>query len=58
MENILQMECPECAAAIEAAPRMTGEIIDCAECSAELEVVDLDPPRLELAPELEEDWGE
>lgn len=35
-----------------------GEILDCMTCGAELEVVDVSPPVLEQAPELEEDWGE
>ena len=52
-------ECPECAAMIELGPKtFKGEILVCDECGAELEVIDLDPPTLELAPEEEEDWGE
>ena len=35
-----------------------GEIVDCATCGTELEVIDVDPPAVEQAPELEEDWGE
>jgi len=35
-----------------------GEIIECPECGVELEVVELDPLTLNLAPEEEEDWGE
>ncbi len=35
-----------------------GEIVDNPVTGAELEVVSLDPPTLEEAPELEEDWGE
>lgn len=35
-----------------------GEIVDCATCGAELEVVGTDPVTVEAAPELEEDWGE
>ena len=35
-----------------------GEIVDCATCGAELEVVGTDPVELDAAPELEEDWGE
>lgn len=52
-------ECPECAAAL-VLPKGTvvGEILPCPDCAAELEVVALDPPRLSLAPEIEEDWGE
>ena len=52
-------ECPECAADV-ALPDdvMEGEIVQCAECGVELEVISLDPPELDLAPEEEEDWGE
>ncbi len=52
-------ECPECAADVTLADDvMASEIVSCAECGAELEVVNLDPPTLEAAPEEEEDWGE
>ena len=52
-------ECPECAATIELGPKtVKGEILVCEECGAELEVISLDPPQLDLAPEEEEDWGE
>lgn len=52
-------ECVECGADIELADDVeVGEIVDCPTCGSELEVVDVDPVVLELAPELEEDWGE
>lgn len=51
-------DCPECAAPIETRPEMLGELVDCADCSAELEAVSLDPVRFAVAPEMEEDWGE
>lgn len=52
-------ECVECGAELSLPAEVeTGEIVDCATCGAELEVVDVDPVALELAPELEEDWGE
>ena len=35
-----------------------GEIIECEECGAELEVISEDPLEFALAPEEEEDWGE
>lgn len=55
----MNVACPECAAEFELpANTMAGEIVVCAECGAELEVVSLDPPTLALAPEVEEDWGE
>ncbi len=52
-------ECPECAAKV-ALPEdvMEGEIVQCAECGLELEVVSLTPLALAQAPEEEEDWGE
>lgn len=52
-------ECPECGAIIEL-PSGTevGEIILCPDCGVELEVTSLNPPTLELAPQVEEDWGE
>jgi len=51
--------CPECGADITLADgTLEGEIIQCPDCGAELEVINLDPPMLDLAPEEEEDWGE
>lgn len=52
------LECTECGATLAAQPRMQGEIIDCTECGVELEVVSLSPLRVQVAPEVEEDWGE
>jgi alpha-aminoadipate carrier protein LysW len=52
-------ECPECAAEIETAANVEeGEILVCPDCGAELEVMSVDPVTLDLAPEVEEDWGE
>lgn len=51
-------ECTECAAAIPAIPTLQGEILDCPDCGAELEVRSLRPLVLALAPDVEEDWGE
>lgn len=51
--------CPECGAEIVApANAMQHELIPCPDCGAELEIVRLSPLALELAPEVEEDWGE
>ncbi|XSG75679.1 lysine biosynthesis protein LysW [Herpetosiphon llansteffanensis] len=51
--------CPECEGTIVlAADILDGEIVPCPDCGAELEVVSLNPIVLELAPEVEEDWGE
>jgi len=53
------MECPECAADLAlAADVEEGEIVVCPDCGAELEVMSLDPLTVDLAPEVEEDWGE
>mgnify|MGYP003127008092 CR=1 FL=1 len=51
--------CPECDAPVSfgRAP-LTGEIARCTDCRAELEVTRVEPLTLELAPEVEEDWGE
>ncbi len=52
-------ECPECGAEVTLPEDVfDGEIVQCPDCGAELEVVNIDPPMLELAPEEEEDWGE
>lgn len=53
------IECPECAADVAIpADAMQNEIISCADCGAELEIMSLNPLEVELAPEVEEDWGE
>lgn len=51
-------ECIECASPITETPTMTGEILDCTDCGVELEVIQLSPVQLAVAPEVEEDWGE
>jgi alpha-aminoadipate/glutamate carrier protein LysW len=51
--------CSECEGEILAAGNvMVGEILECPDCGAELEVTGISPLTLELAPEVEEDWGE
>lgn len=51
--------CPECEGEVEIpADAMENELLSCEECGAELEIMSLDPIALELAPEVEEDWGE
>lgn len=51
--------CPECDAWIDLPDdTIKGEIVECPECGVELELVNLDPPTLELAPQEQEDWGE
>ena len=52
-------DCIECGAEVSLHEGLeVGEIVDCATCGAELEVVRVDPVDLDTAPELEEDWGE
>ncbi|MFF5261714.1 lysine biosynthesis protein LysW [Actinomadura viridis] len=54
-----KVACPECDSGVAAEDTLrVHEIIECAECSSELEVVSLDPLLVALAPEIEEDWGE
>ncbi|PSP73116.1 lysine biosynthesis protein LysW [Halobacteriales archaeon QS_3_64_16] len=52
-------ECVECGADVSLpdSPEV-GEIVDCTTCGAELEITETDPVTVEIAPELEEDWGE
>ena len=53
------MECPECAAKIELEQGVEkGELVECKDCGAKLEIVSTEPVKLEVAPEVEEDWGE
>ena len=51
--------CPECDGDITIpGDAMLNELISCPECGAELEIINLDPLELDVAPEVEEDWGE
>jgi alpha-aminoadipate carrier protein LysW len=51
--------CIECGAEIiVSADVMEGEILPCSDCGVELEVINLAPLTLELAPMEMEDWGE
>jgi alpha-aminoadipate/glutamate carrier protein LysW len=55
----LTATCPNCAGELEleGSPDV-HEVVACPDCRAELEVIDVEPVRLALAPEVEEDWGE
>ncbi|MFB1483087.1 lysine biosynthesis protein LysW [Corallococcus sp. RDP092CA] len=57
-QSVPAEQCPLCAQPVPGGNRMVGEVLSCDGCSAELEVVGLNPLRLEEAPEVEEDWGE
>lgn len=51
--------CPVCDAQVSIpSDAMENELIACADCGTELEILSLAPLQLELAPEVEEDWGE
>ncbi|MEM1186750.1 MAG: lysine biosynthesis protein LysW [Planctomycetota bacterium] len=51
--------CPECDAEIRfARAPLAAEVTTCSDCGVELEVTSLEPLTLEVAPEVEEDWGE
>ena len=52
-------KCLECQAQINLDPNaQIGEVITCAECSTDLEVIQIKPLKLNLAPEVQEDWGQ
>lgn len=56
---IQTVECPECGANLEPeSDVMAHEIVQCLDCGVELEVMSIDPISVDLAPEIEEDWGE
>ncbi len=52
------VNCPECDAMLNLKEVVQGEIVQCPDCGVDLEVVSVDPLKLELAPMEEEDWGE
>lgn len=53
------VNCVECDGEIEVANNvLVGEIVECPDCGVELEVTSISPLSLELAPEVDEDWGE
>ncbi len=56
----MDLKCPSCNANVKVSSDMEiGEIIDCQECGEELEITERDGIKaLQLAPEVEEDWGE
>lgn len=53
------VNCIECAGEVSVEEDvLLGEILECPDCGVELEVTQTAPLTLELAPEIEEDWGE
>ncbi|MBW7565224.1 lysine biosynthesis protein LysW [Chromobacterium subtsugae] len=60
MEDQMSNECLVCSEAVNiSADVLVGEIIACGACGQEHELLMVDgQPKLALAPEVEEDWGE
>ncbi|MBZ9749328.1 lysine biosynthesis protein LysW [Deinococcus sp. HMF7604] len=56
--TIIQFENPDTGATIELTSPELGELVTDDETGVEYEVVSVDPPRLEAAPQEAEDWGE
>ncbi len=56
--DMTNFECPECGAPTELQNPELGELVICDSCGRELEVTNLAPPTLSLAPQEAEDWGE
>ena len=51
--------CPVCAAPVTVpSDTRAHEVLVCTDCQSELEVTAVQPFTLDLAPEVEEDWGE
>ena len=52
-------DCPVCDGLIELDDDVVvGELLECPDCGTELEIVKLNPPKVQEAPQEEEDWGE
>jgi alpha-aminoadipate carrier protein LysW len=55
----MSVHCPECDAIIDLGDDLIlNEIVVCPDCGVDLEVVSLEPVKLDLAPMEAEDWGE
>jgi alpha-aminoadipate carrier protein LysW len=55
----IETKCLECQAQISLdTTTQVGEVITCPECSTDLEVIQVKPLKLSLAPEVQEDWGQ
>ena len=53
------VNCPECEAEITLESNAeVGEIIVCPDCGVDLEIISLNPAKVEVAPMEQEDWGE
>ncbi len=57
--EMAEAECPECAGKVGLEENTEiGWILSCKDCGARLEVNSANPPKLTVAPVVEEDWGE
>ncbi|MFC4453261.1 lysine biosynthesis protein LysW [Deinococcus sonorensis] len=56
--DLTGFECPECGNPINLNTPELGELVICDSCGSELEVTNLNPNTLSLAPQEAEDWGE
>ncbi len=55
----MKSNCPVCDADLSFDnTTMLGELLECPDCGTELEVVNLNPLKVDEAPQAEEDWGE
>ena len=55
----IETKCLECHAQISLDLTIqVREVITCPECSSDLEVTQVKPLKLSLAPEVQEDWGQ
>jgi len=55
----ITISCPECDGDVKFNRKpLNGEVTTCTGCMVELEVICTDPINVEIAPEVEEDWGE
>lgn len=57
--SVTQVVCPICDSAFDIPEgTVVGELMECSDCGAELEIIKIDPVEVAEAPEVEEDWGE
>lgn len=58
-ERPLLGDCPICGAQLALPGNLIkGELLECDNCTAELEVIDLSPVELKAPPQAEEPWEE
>ena len=53
------INCPECNGDVTlGANAVEGGIVACPDCNVDLEIVSLDPAKVDVAPMRSEDWGD